>query len=163
MYCCYHHQWLPPISFLPGHPVFWPLSSVSHRNPARDASCFVFSVTPCRVHVIQPGMEMFGILHFCGPESRNLHLIFQNVPRLKPVDRTQTMGGGDPLPQSLQHVCFGCVGRSVSLTVRGGKHTITASFFMAFFLMDPGWLVLPGFLCPHVLEVNFWKRIFEGK
>jgi len=48
--------------FLPGHPFFWLLCSVSRCNPDPDAGCPIFSVTPCWVHVIQPGMEMCGIL-----------------------------------------------------------------------------------------------------
>jgi len=48
---------LPPVPFLPGRPVSWPISLASRRNPGRDDSCPVFSVT-------RAGMEMCGILHF---------------------------------------------------------------------------------------------------
>jgi len=53
---------LSPVPSLPGGPVFWPLCPSSRRNPRRDATCPVFSVIPCWVHVIQPGIEMWATI-----------------------------------------------------------------------------------------------------
>ena len=48
------------------HPIFAGMSyfvpPLSHI--LLQSSCPIFSVTPCWVHVIQPGDEMCGILHF---------------------------------------------------------------------------------------------------
>jgi len=59
----------------------------SIRNPGRDATCSVFSITPCWVYTSQYSLKKWkrGILHFARvnflaestPEDRNLHLKFQ--------------------------------------------------------------------------------------
>jgi len=49
-----------------GRPVFWSICPTSHHNPDWDASCPIILVSSlCWVHVLEPGMEMCGILHFC--------------------------------------------------------------------------------------------------
>jgi len=84
---------LTPVPLLPGRPVFWPLCPASRRNPGRDASCPVFSVTPCWVHEIY-SLEWKCVV-FCtitgvnflaesASESRNLHLNCQEFSGVTP-------------------------------------------------------------------------------
>ena len=94
---------LTPVRCFAGTPHFLP--GVPSYNPGRDASCLVFSVTPCWLNVIQPRMEKCMV--FCtfvrvnflaesAPESMQNSKIFRgDSPGPDP-----TAGGGDTPPST---------------------------------------------------------------